>query len=86
MVGLPVITSHIAPMHEVAGDGALLCDPMDSNAIRGCIERVTSNAQLRQNIIRKGTANCKRFSPEESARMLQQLYKKMKNEVAHVQP
>ena len=86
MVGLPVITSCISPMNEVAGDGAELVDPLDSNAIRGCIERVTSNAQLRQNLIRKGAANCKRFSPEESARMLQQLYKKMKNTNAHAQP
>jgi glycosyltransferase involved in cell wall biosynthesis len=77
MVGLPVITSHIAPMNEVAGDGALLCDPLDSKAIRGCIERVTSNAQLRENLIQKGADNCKRFSPEESARMMHQLYKEM---------
>lgn len=86
MVGLPVITSCISPMNEVAGDAAELCDPLDSNAIRGCIERVTSDAQLRQNLIRKGAANCKRFSPEESARMLQELYKKMKNKNAHAQP
>jgi glycosyltransferase involved in cell wall biosynthesis len=86
MVGLPVITSCISPMNEVAGDAAELCDPLDSNAIRGCIERVTSDAQLRQNLIRKGAANCKQFSPEESARMLQQLYEKMKNKKTHAQP
>ena len=86
MVGLPVITSHIAPMHEVAGDGAELCDPLDSNAIHGCIERVTSNAQLRNSLIQKGTTNCRRFSPEESARMMHQLYKEMQNNNTHVQP
>ena len=86
MVGLPVITSHIPPMNEVAGDGALLCDPLDSKAIRGCIERVTSTAQLRENLIQKGADNCKRFSPEESACMLHQLYKEMQNNNAHAQP
>ena len=86
MVGLPVITSNIAPMSEVAGDAALLCDPMDSHAIRGCIERVSSNAQLRNKLIRKGSANCKRFSPQESARMMQQLYMKMKNKNIHARP
>jgi len=85
MVGLPVITSNIEPMNEVAGDGAELCDPLDSNAIRGCIERVTSDAQLRKTLIQKGATNCKRFSPEESARMMQQLYIKMKNENTHAQ-
>ena len=85
MVGLPVITSNINPMNEVAGDGAELCDPLDSNAIRGCIERVTSDAQLRKTLIQKGATNCKRFSPEESARMMQQLYIKMKNENTHAQ-
>jgi len=86
MVGLPVITSDIAPMSAVAGDAALLCDPTDSHAIRGCIERVTSNAQLRQKLIQKGAFNCKRFSPQESARMMQQLYMKMKNKKTHAQP
>lgn len=86
MVGLPVITSHKAPMNEVAGDGAELCAPLDSEAIRGCIKRVTSNAQLRKSLIQKGTANCRRFSPEESARMMHQLYMKIKNENTHDQP
>jgi len=86
MVGLPVITSNIEPMNEVAGDGAELCDPLDSNALRGCIERVTSNAQLRKRLIQKGTANCRRFSPEESARMMNQLYKEMQNNNTHAQP
>jgi len=85
MVGLPVITSNINPMNEVAGDGAELCDPLDSNAIRGCIECVTSDAQLREKLIQKGTANCRRFSPEESACMLHQLYKEMQNNNAHDQ-
>jgi len=32
---------------------------------------------LREKLIQKGTANCRRFSPEESARMMHQLYKGM---------
>jgi len=85
MVGLPVITSHIAPMNKVAGDGALFCNSLDSNAIRGCIERVTSDAQLRKILIQKGATNCKRFSPKESARMMQELYMKIKNNNTHAQ-
>ncbi len=75
MVGLPVITSHIAPMNEVAGDGALLCDPLDSNAIRGCIERVTSDALLREELIQKRHRQLPAiFTEEASARMMQQCY------------
>tara|TARA_B100000768_G_scaffold45037_1_gene43838 strand:- start:1703 stop:2725 length:1023 start_codon:yes stop_codon:yes gene_type:complete len=75
MVGLPVLTSALEPMIEVAGDGALLCDPLDSNSIRTCTKQITNDIQLRHELILKGTANCKRFSPAESARKMQQLYK-----------
>ena len=74
MVGLPVITSNIAPMNEVAGNGALLCETSDFLSIRGCIERITSDELLREELIRKGTANCQRFSPKASALMIKQCY------------
>ena len=51
-------------MNEVAGDGALLCDPLDSNAIRGCIERVTSDAHLRRALFKKELPTASDFSPK----------------------
>ena len=74
MVGLPVITSNIAPMNEVAGNGALLCETSDFLSIRGCIERITSDELLREELIRKGTANCQRFSPKASANIMILVY------------
>ena len=74
MVGLPVITSNIAPMNEVAGNGALLCETSDFLSIRSCIERITSDELLREELIRKGTANCQRFSPKASANIMILVY------------
>jgi glycosyltransferase involved in cell wall biosynthesis len=74
MVGLPVITSDLAPMNEVAGDGALLCNPLDVRAIRLCIQQLTVRTQNRENLIRNGKNNCIRFSPKSSAKMMNEIY------------
>lgn len=74
MIGLPVITSNIEPLIGVAGDGALLCDPQDSDAIKKAVVRVTSNAALRKEIMKRGSMNCKQFSPEKSASLIHTFY------------
>ena len=79
MVGLPVITSDVDPMREVAGDGALLCDPLNSNSIRASIEEVIGNPQKREELIQKGFSNCKRYAPATSAELLNDLYERLLN-------
>jgi glycosyltransferase involved in cell wall biosynthesis len=79
MVGLPVITSDVDPMREVAGDGALLCDPMDANSIRTRIEEVTGNREKREALIQRGFVNCHRYAPATSAAMLRALYERLLN-------
>lgn len=79
MTGLPVITSNLEPMKSVAGDGALLCDPLDLESIRACVVQVTSDTKLRDELIQNGAANCKRYSPIESARKMCDLYQTLGN-------
>ena len=43
---VPVITSDLVPMREVAGTGALLCNPEDSQTIKACIKRVLADEDL----------------------------------------
>jgi glycosyltransferase involved in cell wall biosynthesis len=74
IVGVPVITSDLAPMNEVAGDGALLCDPLNPHEIRACIERLKKDVNLRNEITKRGILNGRRFSPASSANMLHMLY------------
>ena len=79
MVGLPVITSEVDPMREVAGDGALLCNPLNSNSIRASIEKVIGNPEKRKDLIQKGFSNCKRYAPATSAALLNELYERLLN-------
>ncbi|MDB4693843.1 glycosyltransferase family 4 protein [Flavobacteriales bacterium] len=79
MVGLPVITSNIDPMREVAGAGALLCSPLQSESIRHVILQLTQNDFLRKQLIESGHQNHKRYSPDQVAVELSTLYSNMFN-------
>lgn len=76
-VGVPVITSDLDPMREVAGTGALLCNPENSQTIRTCIQRVLADEDLQASLIAAGHENVKRYSPAEAARLHQELYKQL---------
>lgn len=65
--GTPVICANTSSLPEVAGEGALLVDPLDVEAIADAIHRVVAGAELRDSLIRAGYANLGRFSWSESA-------------------
>ncbi|MDD3487298.1 MAG: glycosyltransferase family 1 protein [Candidatus Moranbacteria bacterium] len=67
-VGVPVVTSNISSMPEVAGDSAVLVDPMHSGAIAEGIWRLVGDEKFKNGIIEKGFENVKRFSWEKCAR------------------
>ncbi len=76
-VGRPVLTSNIAPMNEVSGDGALLVDPLDVQAIRqGLVELLQSQA-LRTDLVEKGFRNVRKYSVTTVAEQYHDLYKTM---------
>lgn len=58
----PVITSNVSALPEVAGDGALLVDPLSVQDIAGAIYGLYSDARLRQSLREKGLARAKHFS------------------------
>ena len=53
--GVPVITSDLASMPEVAGDAAILVDPRDPKAIAESIARVLAEDRLRGRVDPKGS-------------------------------
>ena len=71
---VPVITSSISPMKEVAGEGALLADPNDPSDIRSAFLRLIRDEKLRNEIVRLGLENIKRFSPDRIARQYEEIY------------
>jgi len=66
-LGVPVITSDNSSMPEVAGDGGVLVDPNNHKAIAEAVNRLFLDKNFRNDIIRKGYENTKRFSWEKCA-------------------
>ena len=74
MVGLPVITSNIDPMREVAGSGALLCNPLETESIQEALLQLLQKESLQKQLIKAGQENHKRYSPALVAVELAALY------------
>ena len=64
----PVLTSNLSSLPEVAGDAALLVDPLDEAAISDGLERLLGDAAFRQRLIASGAKRLKAFSWDASAR------------------
>ena len=58
----PVLASRVTSMPEVAGDGAILVDPTDTNAITAAIHRLLTDAGTRDELRAKGRDRLKLFS------------------------
>jgi glycosyltransferase involved in cell wall biosynthesis len=66
--GVPVACSNRGALAEVANDAALLFDPEQSVSIAVAIERLLTDAEERDRLIRAGHANAARFSWAETAK------------------
>ncbi|MEP1332019.1 MAG: glycosyltransferase family 1 protein [Lentilitoribacter sp.] len=75
--GVPVITSNLLSMPEVAGDGALLVNPENVDEIRRSVEKIINDADLRANLVAKGKKNISRFDPQIVAEKYATLYRKV---------
>lgn len=73
--GTPVITSETSSMPEVAGDGALFVNPYNIVEIANAIVKVLYDDKLRDQLIRKGFENVKRFSWEKTAANTVKVYR-----------
>lgn len=72
--GCPVITTASSSLPEVAGDAALLVDPLDSREMARAMQRVLQDAALQQRMIAAGRAQAAHFSWEETARIYRDVY------------
>ena len=66
--GVPVVTSNISSMPEVAGDAAVLVDPRDADGLAAAIARVLRDEGLRDRLRVAGIARAREFSWEATAR------------------
>lgn len=66
--GIPVLTSTTTALPEVAGDAALLVDPHETGAIAEGLQRLISDAALREELRARGLARAQAYSWERAAR------------------
>lgn len=66
--GCPVITSNVSSMPEAAGDAALYVNPESAEDVSKKISQVLSDDKLRNEMIKKGFEQVKKFSWEKTAR------------------
>jgi glycosyltransferase involved in cell wall biosynthesis len=66
--GVPVATSNVSSLPEVAGDAALLIDPRDTTALCDAMERILKDTDLRATLRERGLERASAFSWEKAAR------------------
>jgi glycosyltransferase involved in cell wall biosynthesis len=67
---IPVITSNVSSMPEVAKDAAILVDPFSVDAISQAMTEITKNQKLKIDLISKGRIRREDFSWQKSAEKL----------------
>jgi len=74
-VGVPVITSNVSSMPEVAGDSAVLVDPSEPWYIAERAFELISNKKYKDAAVEKGYENVKRFNWDECAEKISDILK-----------
>jgi glycosyltransferase involved in cell wall biosynthesis len=72
--GTPVITSNVSSLPEVVGDAAVLIDPYQSDSIAAALERVLTDAPLREDLRARGLQRARDFSWDHTARRVRAIY------------
>jgi glycosyltransferase involved in cell wall biosynthesis len=64
---VPVITSHVSSLPEIAGDAAILVDPRSQSALREALARLLLSSDLRTDMANRGRARAQAFRWETCA-------------------
>ena len=75
--GCPVLTSNCSSLAEVAGESAVLVDPLDIASIAAGMQRLLTDSALRQRLSHQGRQRAAAFTWEDAARRTIQLYKQL---------
>lgn len=65
--GIPLIASNTSSVAEIAGDAALLVDPLDTEAIAKAFGRMTEDVATRSNLAHNAKARGQQFSWKQTA-------------------
>lgn len=75
--GTPVVTSSTSSLPEVAGDAAVLCDPMSAESIADAMLRVLSDPERRGEMAERGILWSRQFSWERTADATLEVYRRV---------
>lgn len=80
--GVPVVTSSIPPMCDVAGGAAVLVDPYDEASIRHGVQTLLDDPGLRATLSKAGRLNAAAHSPTHVAARYADAYRRLKSDSA----
>lgn len=73
--GAPVVTSNVTSLPEVAGDAALIIDPVDTNALTKAIDSILESKDLCDDLREKGFKRAAMFNWADAAAKTHGVYK-----------
>lgn len=76
-IGRVVVTSTIPPMNEVAGQGAVLVNPLDVMELKKAYKKIIENEIFRTSVINEGFKNLNNYTAHKVASCYEELYKSM---------
>jgi glycosyltransferase involved in cell wall biosynthesis len=80
--GCPVVTSTTSSMPEVVGKAGIMVNPNDTDSLAAAMSRVLTDDKLRDNMVRKGLEQSKKFSWEKAARQTMEVYQSVERSVS----
>ncbi len=78
--GVPVITSNITSMPEIAGDAAILINPRNPEELKNSILTLLNDKKLRNDLRERGFRQAKKFSWKKMAKETLEIYESLRNE------
>lgn len=75
--GLPVITSNRSALPEVAGDAAILVDPLDEEQLAWALRELASNQELRLQLAQQGLGRAARFPWRRAVDQTRAVYREL---------
>jgi len=69
-VQIPIITSNVTSLPEIAGDAAILVNPLEIQEIKNAMMKIYNNESICKDLITKGILQKQKFSWDKSANLL----------------
>jgi glycosyltransferase involved in cell wall biosynthesis len=75
--GTPVVCAHTSSLPEVAGDAALLVDPLDTDGLAAAMQQALSDEGLRARLVERGFRQAAHFTWRAAAQQLLAIYERV---------